>query len=316
MEELIVRVLSGEATALEVRQLEAWRTASPDHELRYAQLHRLWQVTGPSAVGPMPPPPLLAHIVAEAERRRSKVVSLVGWRGRRVRRWGFMAMAAAAALVLLAVGIARIDLPRGSRYATGPSEHRTVTLADGSIVRLGSESVLQVRGASSRSIRLEGRAFFAVVTDSTRPFTVETPVAHTQVLGTRFEIASNADSLRLVVVEGRVALDASGKRVEVARGEVSRVTAGSVPTAPEAADVWALLDWPNGLLIFQATPLEEVLEQIERRFGVPFTIGDDELGQRTVTAWFEDESLLDVVQTVCAVVGAHCTVGEIVEVAP
>ncbi len=316
MEELIVRVLSGEATELEVRRLEVWRAESPEHERTYTHMQRVWQVTGaPPAERPVPPPPLVAHVVAEAERRRSKVVSLAGWRAQRPRRWQLIAVAAAA-VVLLILGLPRMQRQPTASFATGAGEHRTVTLADGSIVRLGPESVLDVRGASPRSTRLEGRAFFAVATDSARPFTVETPVGETQVLGTRFEIASHADSLRLVVVDGRVALTASGTRVDVSQGEVSRVTAGSTPSEPVAADIWLLLDWPNGLLIFQATPLADVLEQIERHFGVPFTIGDGDLAGRTVTAWFEDESLSDVVGTVCAVVGAQCEVGDIVEVAP
>jgi transmembrane sensor len=313
MEELIVRVLGGDATEVEVRRLQAWRRESPDHEGTYARMLRVWEVTGTVADRPIPPPPPLAQIVEEAERRRSSVVSIAGWRARRVR-GGWLTAAAAAAMVLVAVGIARDQGDRGARYATASDEHRTVTLADGSIVRMAPESVLRVRGASSRSLRLEGRAFFAVATDTARPFIVETPVGQTMVLGTRFEIASNADSLRLVVVEGRVALAASGRSVEVARGEVSRVTAGSVPSAPVTADVWALLDWPNGVLVFQATPLAEAVEQIERHFGVPFAIRDDDLAQRTVTAWFRDETLAEVVNTVCAVVGAQCAVGDTVEV--
>lgn len=311
MEDLIVTVLGGEATELEIRRLDAWRAASPDHERVYAEMRRVWEVTAPREHRPVPGPPALERIIEEAERRRSSVVSMAGWRARHLRSWRF---AAAAALVLLAVGITR--MPRGgdASYATGLDEHRTVTLADGSIVRLGPASSLRVRGASSRSVRLEGRAFFAVAADTARPFTVATPVGRAQVLGTRFEIASDADSLRLVVVEGRVALAASGTSVEVGRGEVSRVTAGSVPGEPEAADVWALLDWPNGLLVFQATPLDQVIEQLERHFGVPFSISDDDLAQRRVTAWFLDETLAEVVNTVCAVVGARCVVGDSVEV--
>jgi transmembrane sensor len=311
MEDKIVKVLSGDATDLEIRQLEAWRAESPDHERVYAQTRRVWEMTAPSLEEPVAAPPSLAGIVEEAERRRNSVVSLAAWKARRAWSWR---VAAAAAVVILAVGIATVQRGGGSRYATGSDEYRTVTLADGSIVRLAPESTLRVRGASSRSIRLEGRAFFAVATDSTRPFTVETPVGRAQVLGTRFEIASSADSLRLVVVEGRVALAASGTSVEVARGEVSRVTAGSAPSAPAAADVWAVLDWPSGLLVFQATPFADVVEQIGRYFGVSFSLRDDDLAQRTVTAWFLDETLAEVVNTVCAIVGAQCVVGDSVEV--
>ncbi len=314
MEELIVRVLCGEATDREAQQLEAWRAESADHERTFVQMRRLWEATAPSATRAVSTPPPVATIVAEAERRRGNVVALAGWR--RKRGWALVSGLAAAAVLLLAIGITRFSQPWGSTYTTGLGEVETVTLDDGSVVRLGAGSALRVARRSSRSLRLDGRAFFAVVTDSATPFTVETSAGRAEVLGTRFEIASSTDSLRLVVIEGRVALDASGTRVEVAHGEVSRVTAGSAPSSPVQTDVWALLDWPSGLLIFQATPLIDVLAQIERHFGVPVVIADTALGKRTVTARFDDEPLEDVMGTVCAVVGARCTVGATVEVAP
>ncbi len=142
MEELIVRVLSGEATELEVRRLEVWRAESPEHERTYTQMQRVWQVTG------APP----------AERAQ------------RPRRWQLIAVAAAA-VVLLILGLPRMQRQPTASFATGAGEHRTVTLADGSIVRLGPESVLDVRGTSPRSTRhrLDQRASRAGRSSPSRP---------------------------------------------------------------------------------------------------------------------------------------------------
>lgn len=313
MDELMVRVLSGNASDAEIRELEAWRAASPDHERSFARLQRVWEATGGSVPRLVGPPPPLSAILAEAARRRGSMVSLME-RRRRHRRWGVGAVAAAAAVVLFAVGSIVTQPDVIDRFATGASERRTVTLADGSVVRLAPQSRLEVSADPGRSVRLEGRAFFAVVTDSTNPFTVETAAGRTEVLGTRFEVAATGDSLRLLVVEGRVALAAAGERVVVGRGEVSRVRGEAAPTAPAPVDVWSLLEWPAGLLIFQATPLSEALDEVGRHFGVPVTIANDELARRSVTAWFENEPLGEVVGTICAVVGAACEVGDTVEV--
>ncbi|MCP4251092.1 MAG: hypothetical protein GY778_28985, partial [bacterium] len=151
-------------------------------------------------------------------------------------------------------------------------------------------------------------------TDSIRPFAVETPAGRAEVLGTRFEIRAAGDSLRLVVVEGRVGLSAAGRSVEAQAGELSLITGGA-PSQPEPVDVWALLDWSQGLLIFQATPLQQALEEVATRFGRRAVIEDSTAAQRTVTAWFEDEPLQEVVTTICQVVGARCTVGSRIEVA-
>ena len=95
---------------------------------------------------------------------------------------------------------------------------------------------------------------------------------------------------------------------------MSRILRGSAPESPRGADVWDLLDWSGGLLIFQTTPLARVMEEVSAHFGVSVNLRDSVLASRTVTAWFEDETVEEVVGTVCQVVGASCTVGETVEV--
>jgi transmembrane sensor len=199
-------------------------------------------------------------------------------------------------------------------FQTGAGQTATVPLADGSVVRLAPNSTIRLRGASQRSVDLDGTAFFAVATDSTQPFVVRTSSGTAEVLGTRFEIKADADSLRLVVVEGRVRLAGSGEEVEVGKGSVSHIVDGAAPTAPTGVDVWDLLDWPEGLLVFQATPFAQVAEEVGTHFDIPFVVEDSVLAGRSVTAWFGDESLQDVVSTVCRVVGAQCTIGETVEV--
>jgi ferric-dicitrate binding protein FerR (iron transport regulator) len=118
----------------------------------------------------------------------------------------------------------------------------------------------------------------------------------------------------LVVVEGRVALVAEGQRVELAQGTMSTIANGSAPAEPRLANVWDLLDWSGGLLIFQATPLPQVLDEVSVHFNVSVELRDTVLANRSVTAWFGDEPLDDVVTTVCQVVGASCTFGDTVVV--
>jgi transmembrane sensor len=311
MDELIARALSGEASDVELSRLDQWRRASPDNERRYRALAHVWALGALAEPRrPLPPVPAAADIIAEAERRRREAIPLASRRLRRIRPLWW----AAAAVVVAGIGLERWRAGAVLEYATGSAQTRTVALGDGSVVRLGPGSRLSVRKADQRSTELRGVAFFAVATDSTHPFVVRTEAGTLQVLGTRFEARADAGSLRLVVVEGRVRLTGGGARVEVARGRVGRVTGGSRPRVEDVPDVWALLDWPHGVLLFQATPLAEVLREIGGHFGRPFVIRDSLLAGRTVTAWFEDEPVEAVVNTVCLVVGAHCVVGDTIEV--
>jgi transmembrane sensor len=316
VEDLIVIVLTGQASASDRQRLDAWRRASAENERTYQEFLQTWRLTAlHDTHRPVAPPPSVAAIVSSAERRRSKAIPLIP-RQQRILTWRWIA-AAAAALVALSVGIPTL-LSRSpvATHQTGPAETKTISLDDGSVIRLGSASELEVWGDDQRRVTFTGTAFFAIAPDSSQPFVVSSRVGEAEVLGTRFEIRAEADSLRLVVVEGQVALSNAGHRVKVGQGTSSRIVADSAPSVPHQVDVWKMLDWSGGLLIFQATPLTQVAAEVEAQFGVPFTIGDSVLGQRSVTAWFEDEPFEEVVSTICQVVGARCILGNTVEVRP
>ncbi len=312
MEESIVRVLSGEASELEALKVERWRKASPENERTFQEFAHAWNLTGLNdACEATPPVPSAKQILDLVERRKRGATPPPRRPHWPHYRWVW----AAAAAAVLAVG-ARVWMNPDAdvAHSTGPGQTVTVPLADGSVVRLAPNSTLRLDGANQRAVDLEGTAFFAVAADSTEPFVVRTGSGRAEVLGTRFEMKADADSLRLVVVEGRVRLAGAGGGVEVGRGNVSHIVDGAAPTAPVGVNVWELLDWPEGLLMFQATPFAQVAEEVSAYFGIPFAVEDSVLARRSVTAWFGNEPLEDVVNTVCRVVGAQCTIGETVEV--
>jgi transmembrane sensor len=297
MEDLITRVLSGEASDAERRSVERWRRECAEHERSFQESLHTWRLAAlHDSQQPIPAPPSVERIVEAATRRREYATPLTtpSRRGH-VWRW-----TAAAAVLLAAAGLGTLALLRTTApiAQTGPEDSRTITSGD-----------------DSRTVRLDGVAFFGVATDTSHPFAVETRAGRAEALGTRFEIRAGADSLRLLVVEGRVGLAAAGRRVEARAGELSRIT-GEAPSQPEDVDVWQLLDWPQGLLIFQATPLRRALQEVAAQFGTEVVITDSTLARRTVTAWFENETMDEIVATICQAVGASCTVGSTIEVAP
>lgn len=313
MDDLIVRVLEGVAGSREESQLEEWRRAKPENERTFQEFARVWELGEArtlTAIVSSPPP--LERITVEAERRRTKVIPLL--RPRNPNRLRFAWAAAAVIAIAVGVGVARMVGEPLLLLSTGPSETATTQLADGSIVRLGPDSRAEVRGADQRWVHLEGSAFFAVATDSLTPFTVQTEVGIAEVKGTRFEVRANADSLRLVVVDGRVNLSASGRNVAVDHGAVSRIVAGLAPSSPRRVDVWQLLDWPGGLLVYQATPLDQVVKEVSAFFDRTIVVRNARLNETRVTAWFQDQSFEEVVTTICAVLGVDCRLGDVAEV--
>jgi transmembrane sensor len=317
MDERIVKHLRGEATEFEARQLERWRSESPANEREFEDAANLWwrlrELEGVHA----PPAPSLDAIIRDAEARRRRSA------GRAVRRaalrspWaGYgLAAAAVAALVFIAIGDEGGGEAAGTSLSpvessSGPGEIMTMSLSDGSVVRVAPDTRLEFPAASDRrEVVLAGKAFFAVA-EAEVPFVVRTEVGDVTVRGTRFEVLVDDGELRLVVVEGHVELGASGTVFPVQRGQVAYLSEGSSPRVIDREDVWDLLDWNGGLMLFQDTPLGQVAEEVERRFGRQVRIGDDALSRRRITAWFGDESLEEVISAVCLVAGVRCSVGE------
>jgi transmembrane sensor len=313
VEDLIFRSLRGETSDLEERQLRRWREASFENETFFQEiafLDRLPVDRVGDPVGSDSRPPSPAAIRARAEARRAgarKKAAIRRW-------WPRVATVLAAASI---IGFFRLALPgvshtlSATQFVTSHKETVTATLSDGSLVRLGPDSWLRFANAgSSREARLHGQGFFAVAKDPGHPFVIETDAGVVRVVGTRFDVQAREGKLRLAVVEGSVALKAAGVEVRLGPGEVSHVEQGLPPAVVRVKDVYALLDGPSGFLVFQSTPLSQVVAELERGYRMRIEIADSALGRRTVTAWFSDQSATEALTTVCRVVRARCTIGK------
>ena len=322
MDELIIEVLAGHATPSAEEEVRRWRRESPENEAYYRATRRVWQATEPAVLGARPDPVYPSVILTASEERRragsgAEVIPLRPPGSRRTPdrsalRWSVAAATAAAAVAAVALGIAvRAPSPGAEPpavYAAGPLEPRTVVLDDGSFVRLAPGGTLRVRDASDeRRVSLAGRAFFAVTHDEALPFVVEVGGSETRVLGTRFEVAAEAGSVRTVVVDGLVAVTNALGSVEVPGGSLARSGADAPPTREAVDDVYALLDWPGGILLFQGTPLAQVAREVSRHFGRTVEVRGDRLQALRISGSFEEESFEEVVLALCETTAARCT---------
>lgn len=345
MEELIIRVLGGVASPFERERLRRWREESPEHETAFQDLAQIWELTAPEQSSWAPERPGVEPILARAADMQSFAAEapadpqgaptetgpdgsgrLLGLqdgkpepskkegpgseghrpRGMAPRRWWLLAASLAA--VSLGVQLFRNWGPEPvAIYEAGPDQTMTVNLRDGSFVRLAEGARLQEWDeGTTRAVSLEGQAFFAVARDETRSFHVRTPTGQIRVLGTRFELQTGTGSLRAVVVEGRVEVSNEEGRVEVEAGEMALARPGAPPSASTPTDIYDLLDWPEGTLVFQGTALRQVADEVTRFFRRPLMVGSGPLGDRRITAWFHGESFSEVAEALCQAAGAAC----------
>ena len=341
IDEIIDREQRGQATSAELRQIAEWRRASLANEHEYRRLVKLLSVAHTLPMGAATPPPTAASLLArnrhpeersdegpQSKRGRSTAldgapsVAPHGMTPVGSRRWiPWLIPIAAAAGIAAGFLVPRVSAPVPNSslgvadISTGAAEMTTVQLGDGSVVRLAPASHLRVTSSdSTREVSLDGRAFFVVAKMPDRPFVVHTPVGNARVLGTRFELATNDKDLRLVVVEGRVALTAGTNRVEVAGGEQSGVRNRQTLSPTPVADAGKMEQWVGKFLVFQSTPLRAAAREIERVYGTRVSITDSVLARQTVQATFVDKPLAQLVDEVCTLVNARCETraGEVV----
>lgn len=309
-DELVIRFLDGKARGPDEQDLREWRAASPANDARYREWERVWARTEPllaelQAVDPPEIADLLAGsgapatAAAKASRARR---AHVGW------------AAVVAAVSVVGYGIGRLSgrpgIPHaGAELVTGADERVTVELEDGSIVRLGPDSRLRIpAGPAGREVWLDGRAFFAIAERDGRPFRVRTRMGEALVLGTRFELQVRDRALRLVVVEGRVALETGDRSVKLEAGEEGRVLDGRAVEVTSADDVLPRLDWAGDFLAFTQTPLSQVAIEVAGRFDAEVVIADSALSSRTVSGWYVGTDFHQTMEAICLVIGAHCMV--------
>jgi ferric-dicitrate binding protein FerR (iron transport regulator) len=168
-----------------------------------------------------------------------------------------------------------------------PGEQTTVTLPDGSRALLNSGTTLQYDRhfeglsfleAGQRRVRLEGEAFFEVVS-ADRAFVVETFNAQVEVLGTAFNVRARQGALnqetRVTMVEGQVRvtgrLNLSPALVLSKTGQEARIAEGILEPSQQPLqinDLDTVLAWRTQGFAVVDWPIAMILAEIERRYAL------------------------------------------------
>lgn len=283
----VVRVDAGDLSEAERVSFEAWK-AVPGNSEAYQRLRAHWaDLDG------------LAELSTAGAAREAAPPAML--------RWGGLGLAAAALLVIVAVGfwpkspapaapvIAEAASPAVGMFQTALGDRQRIPLEDGSVITLNTASQIEVRMTPvERSIRLlSGEAFFEVAHDASRPFRVYAGDGVTMAVGTAFSVRLQDDAIEVVVSEGKVAFSKLADHVDEA---VAYVAAGEAATfrdkvklieTVDTAEVDRKLSWRQGRLVFAGEPLSQVVADIARYTDIEFEFATPELASMPIGAYFE-----------------------------
>jgi transmembrane sensor len=179
-----------------------------------------------------------------------------------------------------------------------PAGARTsLNLPDGTLVWLNGDSHIRypVSFGRNREVRIDGEAFFRVKSDKKHPFLVDAKNVVVKATGTEFNIKAYNDDpeVRVILKEGKVTVSDDKQSVlkEMGKGHQLSYFEKSYSAKYSEINAENYASWIDGRLIFNHASLAEVVERMERWYGVDIEVTDKELLQLHFKATFVDESI-------------------------
>ncbi|MDT4846810.1 FecR protein [compost metagenome] len=143
----------------------------------------------------------------------------------------------------------------------------------------------------TRQVELQvGQAFFSVAPITYRPFLTTSGQARIKVVGTRYNVSRHQDDVRVTVEEGKVEVRGNAAGVRLTAGDQVLLRGGRLGQ-PARVDAAAFAAWTSGRLVFERTPLREVLEVIQRYQKTTIVLHDSGLAELPVSGAFDSAHL-------------------------
>jgi len=304
LNEIILKQISGTATAGEMAFLNSWLKEDGGNNKIYDTLYNIHQISSVKE----------SSFVTDKEQAWQNIMDTITIPKNKSRIiYAFLKYAAAAAVFLL-VGIAINSLwnnrksnqmaQQFSTFIVPTGQKSEIVLPDGSKVWLNSGTTFKYSGnfnKDNREVVLNGEAFFEVAKNKSIKFTINTGNSSVEVYGTAFNVKNySADNLLEVSVkEGKVGFFADGQKVsDLTLGDQFLFNKVAKKAKLSKANMDVVTAWKNNQLVFKATPVSEVVEYLERWYGVSIILENNKLKDRKYTFKLKTESLTELLKLI------------------
>ncbi|MES2559092.1 MAG: FecR domain-containing protein [Bacteroidota bacterium] len=288
IDELIAKYLAGEASPEEAILLDDWKKESPEHERYFVAcsetLHQTIHL-------PIDTTALYKRILSRANISQPKVVTLKPF---------FTSLRIAASLLIVSLlGLTFYVLNKQplapEKTVAARNQSISEQLADGSTVTLNKQSkltLLQGFNSKQRKLRLEGEAYFEVIHDVGKPFTIDAGGIEITDIGTAFNVQANreSDSVIVHVTEGIVNLATPDTNFQLVATQTalfirSQRTLNILPSFDQNNTAYH-----SKKFRFKAQKLHNVLQTINQVYDQPITLNNALLSDCLITVDFMNET--------------------------
>jgi len=294
------RKRAGDMSAQEIAALNAWLDADPANLAAFERLDRSW--TGVESARGDPRIMMMREQALKRGKRRPKALA--------IRALGASVAAAAVVAAVLVFspyfGLEGYGSLAGQTLRTGVGQQATVTLSDGSVVTLNTDTRLRTRPAKGkRLVYLDrGQAYFRVAKDPLHPFIVTAAGQTVTAVGTAFDVRVDDHRMEVTVVEGHVRVEHAPPAVQLPLLKPEPKT----PEPPRKADLtaggqliasldtpsWTVektdtareVSWLRGYVVFQKARFADVVAEMNRYSDRKLVVDDPALAGVQISGAF------------------------------
>jgi transmembrane sensor len=311
--EYIAKVLSGEASKAEHEMVDQWKNASNHNQQLFDALENSWNETRTKITLDERDRDLAYYkIMANANAQNSQITRPnVSHKSHSP----YLKIAATISLFIMATLLTFWiigGLPKFDQHAHADDvstivksvikgQKLKIHLPDGSIVWLNSESSISYPERFTDTVRkvdLAGEAYFEVVKNPDQPFIVQTGEISAKVLGTTFNVRNYGDDkqVNVALVTGKISVISAKHPDEfiLTPGERLIYDTGNDKYIKQNFDLKTVTAWKDGILYFEDATYEEVINTLERWYGVEFVTVNRGSSSWKFTGEFKNE-YLDIV---------------------
>jgi len=211
------------------------------------------------------------------------------------RNWRWMAAASIVFLLVAGMALTRMLPARQQQLAAGYGQLVSKQLPDGSEVTMNANSQLRYfrnwQDGTDREVWIDGEAYFHVrKTRLKSRFIVHTDQFDIVVTGTQFNVVNRHARSNVLLQEGSVIVHPrTGGDIHMVPGDFVQWEGDRLVKSGVRLD--SLTAWQQRQLVFDKTPLREIVGIIEEQYGVRVKLEDRGISDSTYTGILQNNNL-------------------------
>jgi transmembrane sensor len=303
----VVRFVSGEAGLDDIEALKKWSAQSPAHAAAFEQASRVWQATEPVTRK-------LSVANDSSPLRASKTLSagVNGLSSRRPALSRRAALGGALAASVAGAAIVAAHPPLGlwpswsefmADYRTETGQTRQIALPGDVTIEMNTQTSIALRSAGDAKGGIEliaGEVMISAPPAASNPFTVLAADGQVIAADARFNLRCDGRRVCVTCVGGQVQVECGPARLLLSVGKQLTYSDHGLEQ-PRTINPAAVTAWQDGIVVFDATPVAEVIEEVNRYRTGRVILTNAALGRERFSARFRIANIDGVVDQIAQV---------------